>query len=173
MSRHRNWSVLLGLVGIRRRVTKIIKKFKRFQLQGEIREIRMKYFAREQNERWHKRNFNWKYLMNLIIMADIFWMFLHEVKIYSQHRFQRLNLPIDWIFSLNNKKFFRTNCRVRWKNSKEKLRLNWIVLEKNSKKNNLREDFWELEAELLKRIWSILYWQCRCSRFRFFFLRLI
>ena len=50
VSRDRNWNAILRLESIQRSVTKI-KKSKRLQLQGEIREIRINYFIRKKNEK--------------------------------------------------------------------------------------------------------------------------
>ena len=44
VSRHENWSIILKLEGIQRRVTKIIKIL---LLQGEIGEIMINYFTRK------------------------------------------------------------------------------------------------------------------------------
>ena len=47
ISRHRNWRVMLRLEGIQKRVTKIILKSKRLQLQGQIEGIWINYFTRK------------------------------------------------------------------------------------------------------------------------------
>ena len=46
-----------------------------------------------------------------------------ELEIYCQDRFQKLSLSTNWIFFL---------------------RLNWMISEKNSKKKNLKANFWKI-----------------------------
>ena len=40
-------------------------------------------------------------IMEFLIMKDIFSIFLLKVEIYSQNRFQKLSLLINWIFFVN------------------------------------------------------------------------
>ena len=60
----------------------------------------------------------------------------------------------NWIFFARRVKYFLNKLLNQIKNSNrvENLGLNWMILEKNGKKKNLRGHFWELSDELLNRI---------------------
>ena len=70
VSRHGNWSVILTLENMQRRLTKIIKKIKRFQLQGKIRETMINQFTR--NKCWSNWNFQNNGIFNY---SGIFFFF--------------------------------------------------------------------------------------------------
>ena len=112
-------------------------------------------------------------IMEFLIMIDIFWVYIFELEIYYQGRFQKLSLLTNWIFLAKRVISFWKKLPYQIKNSirvkSTKIKLN--DFRNNGKKKNLRRPTREPN-----RIWSVnryciisVYVLCNDS----FFLRLI
>ena len=114
--------------------------------------------------------------MEFLTMVDIFSIFVFEMEIYCQDRFQKPSLLTNWNFFANRAIYFWYKLPNQMKNSYSKRKFSdWI---RWLQKNNSRGCFCELSDELLNRIWSAVYRYCINSilckvSFFFFVLRLI
>ena len=80
--------------------------------------------------------------MEFLFMVDMYRIFLLEMEIYSQDRFQTLSLQTNWIFLIIEIYIFGKNWPNQIKDSnsvKNKIKLD--NLKNNGKKKNLRGYF--------------------------------
>ena len=94
--------------GLAKKSDKTNKKSKILQLQGEIRELKINFFIRKKNEMSSK--FQNK-SMEFLIIEDIVLIFLLNLEIYCQGRFQKQS--INQLNFLPIKQcIFEANCQI-------------------------------------------------------------
>ena len=83
----------MRLEGIQKKSDKNNKESKKLQLQGEIREIRINYFTNLIE--------TFKIINGIFNLGRHYSIFLLELEIYCQHKFQKLSLLTNWIIFAN------------------------------------------------------------------------